>query len=592
MPFVPLAMEFGRDFLGRQKVGVRGNSTPMILFDRPGIMTNPHTARRNSLRLGAGILFLALSLGVLGGCAAFHPLNGMPVRSVPAQYRAEPRSGQVPLDYSRLRQDPPTEYRVDAGDLLGIFVEGVLGKPDEIPPVTIANTAGSRPALGYPVLVQAEGTISLPGLPDLSVRGMTLREIRERLHHAYTVENPVLRPNDGTGGEALILVNLQRKRTYHVMVMRQESPISNNGSGAPSMIDLKIVRRNSGQVVQLPAYENDVLHALALTGGFPSSLAENAVYVIRRGSPSSRRTVPIQTPPPVAPPAQYFPVPVPTPNQPMFPGTPVSQAGYSTPSGFGHSPNHPPRPALNFTPPVQHMQYAPQPGRPYGSYRGNSTDSETAPPRPGYTIRGQSPEAKNFAFPPSGDAVEMPGEMFWDHFNGEGTQMIRIPLRVYPGEQLPFTQADIILHDGDIVFVESREKEFFFTGGLLGGGQYYLPQNYDLDLLGAMSIVQSQVNTSFNSNTKAIGGVSALNHDVTVGASKVIILRKTPEGCEIKIKIDLYDLMNDPSQRIIIRPGDYILLQYTRFEAVAAFVERHILEGAIVGATSRLIFSN
>ena len=29
---------------------------------------------------------------------------------------------------------------------------------------------------------------------------------------------------------------------------------------------------------------------------------------------------------------------------------------------------------------------------------------------------------------------------------------------------------DIILHDGDIVFIESRDTEVFFTGGLLGGG--------------------------------------------------------------------------------------------------------------------------
>jgi hypothetical protein len=186
----------------------------------------------------------------------------------------------------------------------------------------------------------------------------------------------------------------------------------------------------------------------------------------------------------------------------------------------------------------------------------------------------------------------MLGGMFWQDAGLGSPEIIRIPLRVYPGEHPPFSEADIILREGDIVFVESRETEFFFTGGLLGGGQYVLPQNYDLDLLEALSIVQSQVNTSFNSNTKAIGGVSALNHDVTVGASKVIILRKSPNGCEIKIEVDLYDAMRDPRERILIQPGDYVLLQYTRCEAVAAFFERHILEGAVVGAASSLVFGN
>lgn len=223
-------------------------------------------------------------------------------------------------------------------------------------------------------------------------------------------------------------------------------------------------------------------------------------------------------------------------------------------------------------------------GSPYSSYRASAVETK-APHRPGAIVRGQSPDGLN-------PQAMIPGAMFWDEAGPTSPEIIRIPLRVYPGEHLPFTEADIILDDGDIVFVESRETEFFFTGGLLGGGQYVLPQNYDLDLLGALSIVQSQVNTSFNSNTKAIGGVSALNHDVTVGASKVIVLRKAPNGCEIKIEVDLYDAIRDPRQRILIQPGDYVLLQYTRMEAIAAFFERHILEGAVVGAASSLVFGS
>ena len=47
------------------------------------------------------------------------------------------------------------------------------------------------------------------------------------------------------------------------------------------------------------------------------------------------------------------------------------------------------------------------------------------------------------------------------------------------------------------------------------------------------------------------------------------------------------------SERIAIQPGDYILLQYTPLEAIAAFFERHLLEGALFGlATQNLTSGN
>ncbi len=50
--------------------------------------------------------------------------------------------------------------------------------------------------------------------------------------------------------------------------------------------------------------------------------------------------------------------------------------------------------------------------------------------------------------------------------------IVRIPIRLSPGEPVNIREQDIILCDGDIVFIESRETEVFYTGGLLGGGQY------------------------------------------------------------------------------------------------------------------------
>ena len=84
-----------------------------------------------------------------------------------------------------------------------------------------------------------------------------------------------------------------------------------------------------------------------------------------------------------------------------------------------------------------------------------------------------------------------------------------------------------------------------------------------------------------------MGGVSALNNDVSISPSTVIVLRKLPDGGEVPIKVDLYRARTDLSERIVIQPGDYILLQYTPLEAIAAFVERHLLEGALFGLASQ-----
>jgi hypothetical protein len=152
-------------------------------------------------------------------------------------------------------------------------------------------------------------------------------------------------------------------------------------------------------------------------------------------------------------------------------------------------------------------------------------------------------------------------------------------LRLSAGEAIRFSPQDVILEDGDIVFIQSREDEVFYTGGLLGGGQFSLPRDSDLDILEAIAIAQSQ-------DQSQAGRRSALNSHVTVGASQVIIIRKLPNGSQVPIMVNLYRAKRHESERIAIRPGDYIILQYTKLEAVGAFLEKHILEGALFGVAA------
>ncbi|MFQ5734575.1 MAG: hypothetical protein ACE5KM_21780 [Planctomycetaceae bacterium] len=169
-------------------------------------------------------------------------------------------------------------------------------------------------------------------------------------------------------------------------------------------------------------------------------------------------------------------------------------------------------------------------------------------------------------------------------------EIIRIPLRVFPGEPPSFSESDIILEDGDVVLIESRETDVFYTGGLLGGGRFQLPRDEDLDVLQALALVQAARVTVLP--TRAIGGISAVNQDVTASASDLIVLRRLPGGGQMRIRVDLYEAVRSPRERIYVRPGDHLILRYNQYEAVAAFFERNILDGAVLGVSSGLFFNN
>ncbi len=69
-------------------------------------------------------------------------------------------------------------------------------------------------------------------------------------------------------------------------------------------------------------------------------------------------------------------------------------------------------------------------------------------------------------------------------------QYIRIPLRLRPGEPFPFTEDDIILQNGDVIFIAARDADVFYTAGLLGGGQFAMPRDTDLDVIQAICLVR------------------------------------------------------------------------------------------------------
>ncbi|MFN0199460.1 MAG: polysaccharide biosynthesis/export family protein [Planctomycetaceae bacterium] len=633
------------------------------------------TQRRSLADNGRACLWLWVFIGCLlsgiNGCAAFRPIHGVPVKYLPDQYKATTRSGKKTIDLSLLRQTPPPEYLLDTGDILAVYIEGILGSRESAPPVFYPRNEEVPPSFGYPRPVRDNGTISLPMIEPLYVRGMSIHQLEDLLRVEYIQKRQLLQP-----GNDRIMIMLQKPRTYRILVIRQETGNDTPRISAQGTINLGLSKRGTGKIVNLPAGTNDVLNALSETGGLPGLDAENTIYVVRRkgrGRPpilpqrvsanrTSRTIMRAQSPDvhSFSPASTEHPAQEQSAfdhaayeqwvnQQSQYAETPHDsvdhypvEVEYYSQDAAQHAPMMAPQHALDTEQPhdALALEYQ-QRIQPIDARQPQIFDPQSSQPALTFPQHGTFPQHNNppylpqdgqypvpqhdpvpqhqqeFGYPPHAPPVGLPAHRHGDEpgpyygnqpgHNGEGwapldqldwdpavmsldptidnPQTIKIPVRLAEGEQVHFTEQDIILQDGDVVFIESRDTEIFYTGGLLGGGQYSLPRDYDLDILGALSIAQSQR----GGQNRSMGGASALNQDVTISASRVVILRQLGNGDQVPIEIDLYEALKNPHERILIQPGDYILLQYTPLEAVGAFIERNLLEGALFGlATSTL----
>lgn len=418
-------------------------------------------------------LAFVVSITATGCTSVLSPISGVPAHRMPKELLARPRNNQIPIDISRLRQEPPRNYLLDAGDILGIYIEGVLGSAEELPPVHIPEPDSDlQPALGFPVPVREDGTVSLPLVPPIQMRGLTLNQAMELIRRNYTVDRQILQP-----GKDRIIVTLMRERTYRVVVMRQDGVRGNTaGGGVRGNMNLAGPNLSSrGEMIQLPAYKNDVLHALAQTGGLPGNDVKNEIKILRGRLLDHR-------------------------NRDQF-----IQDFYRTNCDAG--------------------------------------PCSCAPPLP------------------------------------DDPAIVRIPLRLPPGQVPQFRPEDVILEDGDIVLIESREREVFYTGGLLGSGEFPLPRDYDLDALTALSLVGPGIGGGgmggmggggqgggfgqFGGNgATQLGGVSP---------GQLFILRKTPCGGQVIIAVDVNRAIRDPGARPLIQAGDILILRFKPSEEVLNF---------------------
>jgi protein involved in polysaccharide export with SLBB domain len=372
---------------------------------------------------------------------------------------AESKEDLVEVPLRRLQRAAPKSYQIGPGDILAVYVESVLGEEGQLPPINLPDVeAKLQPSVGFPLPVLEDGTLPLPLLDPLPVQGMTIPEARAAIFKAYR-EREIILPE-----EQVVLVTLIRPRQIRVLVIREDAP---NTSGGTSSVQFRPVRgftanpisqgvrRGTGDVVELPAYQNDILTALAKTGGLPGTDAMNEVIVQR---------------------------------------------------------------------------------------------------------------------------AEANGDLAWDSIPARDRptrdpddEGIRIPLRLRPGEPIPFDAEDVILHEGDIVYVNARPAEAFYTGGLLPAIQVPLPRDEDIDVLEAISLIGGpMLNGGVNGNN--ISGALVNPGIGNPSPSLLTIVRKSDSGQQFPIRIDLDRALVDARERVLVKDGDLLLLQETPSQAVARYL--------------------
>ena len=390
---------------------------------------------------------LALICGLLiplVGCQTYGPTDLTPAREVLNAACCQPETEEQ-INFLKLRRTPPQEYVLDGGDTLGIYIQGITGDKDIPPPVHFPDEGG-QPALGYPVPIRDDGYISLPLVAPVRVTGLTIGEAEAKIVRAYTKDKKIL-----LEGSEKIIVTLMKPRSYNVLVIREDVVGSSQTALNRNQIFLDEATQSESFSIDLPAYENDVLHALSETGGLPTERAKNEIIVLRGGLNNSNSDSIVQ--------------------------------------------------AIG--------------GPDFNNQQASSIDQ---------------------------------------------ANIVRIPIKAERGAFPQLSEADITLEDGDVVYIKGRERDVFFTGGLLEGGRFPLPRDYQIDVLEAIALAGGASAATAGASGGALSRLGSVKP-----ATQVTVLRRC--GCEqVAIDVDLRFTLSEPSERVIIQPGDLIILEYRRNE--------------------------
>ncbi len=146
-----------------------------------------------------------------------------------------------------------------------MIVQGVTGDFAKAPVHMPKKGDGTLPAVGHPMVVLRDGTLPMPLINPVNVRGMTVIQARDAVAKAYLAEDVLNKKNQVT-------LSLMRKRTVNVSVLHDDP--------ANAM--------RSVSQVKLPADRANVLNAMVESGPFDSKAAVSVIN--GRGQRTSGRT--------------------------------------------------------------------------------------------------------------------------------------------------------------------------------------------------------------------------------------------------------------------------------------------------------------
>ena len=151
--------------------------------------------------------------------------NSVPAQQVPAWQLEQQPTVQTFPEVEYLRAPKPKTYLLDSGDVLGVFLEGLLGRPGDAPPVHFPPESSSLgPSIGFPFVVQENGTVSLPAVDPIPVRGLTIEQAEGLIKSVYTVA--------GRAGSSILTG--QSKVIVTCLLYTSPSPRDQRGSRMPS----------------------------------------------------------------------------------------------------------------------------------------------------------------------------------------------------------------------------------------------------------------------------------------------------------------------------------------------------------------------
>lgn len=508
------------------------------------------------------------------GCITFSNYS-IPADRIPDSVKGLEKGKRQQLNLALLGQIAPKVHTLDAGDILGVYVKGLVpagtdqnapllqGQPNfsniYYPPTGQSLT----PAVGLPFEINVSGKLQLPLIGEVSLKGLTVEQATELISKKY-VDRKVIQQ-----GKEYVYLTLVRSRVTRVMVIRDESL-----TDSPTFLSKSaplLTKRGHAQVVDLPAFQNDVLHALTISGGLPGYDSFNEVWILRRNDihedvyrqvwnhPTElvKPDEPIKSPKPVESVETFETLEPPKPNKSIRQPQSIKQPKISGPTKSAEpakrvEPESEPQAGTN--------RYRLELGGQPVSQSALSLPVQSAAVQPASSVRPASavqaavadiaPTNFNFADFESMSLV-----------NECESYAKRIPLWVEPCQSTCISQEDITLREGDIVYLRGRSADFFYTAGLLPGGIVPMPRDHDIDIVEAISLA--------NGSIGGVGGASGIAVIRTgtgpgniLPPTRAIITRKLPNKQQVSIRVDLNLSLRDPKHRPIVQPGDLITLQY------------------------------